>query len=74
MLNPDGRIVGEFSVARTGDDEFFLFGSQIAEVHHSRWFLAHLPAGPADPLRGARAVARRAVASPARTPATSCSR
>ena len=43
MLNPDGRIVGEFSVARTGDDEFFLFGSQIAEVHHSRWFLARLP-------------------------------
>jgi dimethylglycine dehydrogenase len=44
MLNPDGRIVGEFSVARPGDDEFFLFGSQIAEVHHSRWFLAHRPA------------------------------
>jgi dimethylglycine dehydrogenase len=43
MLNPQGRIVGEFSVARVGDDEFFLFGSQPAEVHHSRWFLAHLP-------------------------------
>ncbi len=43
MLNPDGRIVGEFSVARIGDDDFFLFGSQAAEVHHSRWFLAHLP-------------------------------
>ncbi|MBU6317574.1 MAG: aminomethyltransferase family protein, partial [Acidobacteria bacterium] len=26
-----------------GDDEFFLFGSQAAEVHHPRWFLAHLP-------------------------------
>ena len=47
MLNPQGRIVGEFSVARTGDDEFFLFGSQAAEVHHSRWFLAHLPDGAA---------------------------
>ena len=43
MLNRDGRIVGEFSVARVGDDDFFLFGSQAAEVHHSRWFLAHLP-------------------------------
>jgi dimethylglycine dehydrogenase len=43
MLNPDGRIVGEFSVARVDDDDFFLFGSQAAEVHHSRWFLAHLP-------------------------------
>ncbi|MGH9271204.1 MAG: aminomethyltransferase family protein, partial [Ilumatobacteraceae bacterium] len=47
MLNPDGRIVGEFSVARVGDDDFFLFGSQAAEVHHSRWFLAHLPADSA---------------------------
>ena len=45
MLNPQGRIVGEFSVARIGDDDFFLFGSQAAEVHHSRWFLAHLPGG-----------------------------
>ena len=61
MLNPQGRIVGEFSVARVGDDDFFLFGSQAAEVHHSRWFLDHLPADSRDPLRGARAVARRAV-------------
>ena len=43
MLNPQGKIVGEFSVSRIGDDEFFLFGSQAAEVHHPRWFLAHLP-------------------------------
>jgi dimethylglycine dehydrogenase len=44
MLNPQGRIVGEFSVARIGDDDFYLFGSQAAETHHSRWFLDHLPA------------------------------
>jgi dimethylglycine dehydrogenase len=43
MLNPQGRIVGEFSVARIGDDDFFLFGSQAAETHHSRWFLDHRP-------------------------------
>lgn len=43
MLNEEGRIVGEFSVARIDADEFLLFGSQVAEVHHSRWFLAHLP-------------------------------
>jgi dimethylglycine dehydrogenase len=49
MLNPQGRIVGEFSVSRIGDDEFFLFGSQAAEVHHPRWFLDHLPAG--SPIR-----------------------
>ncbi|MFN8022454.1 MAG: FAD-dependent oxidoreductase [Acidimicrobiales bacterium] len=49
MLNPQGKIVGEFSVSRIGDDEFFLFGSQAAEVHHPRWFLDHLPAG--SPIR-----------------------
>ncbi|HEX6785614.1 MAG TPA: FAD-dependent oxidoreductase [Acidimicrobiales bacterium] len=43
MLNPQGRIVGEFSVARIGDDDFYLFGSQAAETHHSRWFVDHLP-------------------------------
>jgi dimethylglycine dehydrogenase len=47
MLNPQGRIVGEFSVARVGDDDFFLFGSQAAESHHSRWFIDHLPVGEA---------------------------
>jgi dimethylglycine dehydrogenase len=45
MLNDAGRIVGEFTVARPTDaDEWFLFGSLPAEVHHSRWFRHHLPA------------------------------
>ena len=45
MLNDAGRIVGEFTVARATDaDEFYLFGSLPAEVHHSRWFRHHLPA------------------------------
>ena len=45
MLNEAGRIVGEFTVARaTAADEFHLFGSLPAEVHHSRWFRHHLPA------------------------------
>src|SRR6202034_199293 len=44
-LDPRGHIVGEFSVARVGTDDFFLFGSQIAEAHHSRWFLGHLEDG-----------------------------
>ena len=43
MLNPQGKIVGEFSVSRIGDNEFFLFGSQAAETHHCRWFIDHLP-------------------------------
>ncbi len=43
MLNPQGRILGEFTVARAGENEFFLFGSQAAEAHHRRWFVDHLP-------------------------------
>jgi dimethylglycine dehydrogenase len=43
MLNPAGRIEGEFTVARLAKDRFYLFGSQAAEVNHSRWFMAHLP-------------------------------
>lgn len=44
LLNDQGRIVGEFTVARTGHNEYHLFGSLAAEVHHSRWFIDHLPA------------------------------
>ncbi len=43
MLNHRGRIEGEFTVARLAHDHFFLFGSLPAEVHHSRWFMHHLP-------------------------------
>jgi len=45
MLDEGGHIVGEFSVARVGDNDFFLFGSQAAEAHHSRWFRSHLTDG-----------------------------
>ncbi|MDH3295974.1 MAG: FAD-dependent oxidoreductase, partial [Acidimicrobiia bacterium] len=48
MLNEQAKIVGEFTVAGISDDtdgqEYLLFGSLPAEVHHSRWFLSHLPA------------------------------
>ena len=43
MLNEDGRLLGELSIARTGDEEFTLFSSLAATEHHRRWFLAHLP-------------------------------
>jgi dimethylglycine dehydrogenase len=43
MLNEGGRILGEFTIARAGEEDFFLFGSQAGETHHSRWFLSHLP-------------------------------
>ena len=72
MLNPQGRIVGEFSVSRIGPDEFFLFGSQAAEVHHPRWFLDHLPAAQPGSLRGARACRWSASPLPGHDRATCC--
>ena len=45
MLNGAGRIIGEFTVARTDAETFTLFGSLAGESYHRRWFLAHLPAG-----------------------------
>lgn len=45
MLNEAGRIVGEFTVARTDMETFTLFGSLAGESYHKRWFLDHLPVG-----------------------------
>ena len=71
MLNDAGRIVGEFTVARpTEADDYHLFGSLPAEVHHSRWFRHHLPADGSRRVRGAGARADRACPSPGRGRAT----
>lgn len=43
MLKHDGRLIGDFTVARLGENEFFIAGSGIAEDYHMRWFHQHLP-------------------------------
>ena len=43
MLNRQGRLIGDFTVARLAADDFCLFGSGLAEDYHMRWFQAHLP-------------------------------
>jgi dimethylglycine dehydrogenase len=43
MLNPQGRLIGDFTVGRLGPDRFLVFGSGVAEQYHMRWFEAHLP-------------------------------
>jgi len=43
MLKHDGRLIGDFSLARLGPEEFFIAGSGIAEDYHMRWFDRHLP-------------------------------
>ncbi len=44
MLNPRGRLVGDFTVTRLGDEAFFLVGSGAMERFHLRWWDRWLPA------------------------------
>ncbi|MFV2038107.1 MAG: FAD-dependent oxidoreductase, partial [Paracoccaceae bacterium] len=43
MLKHDGGVIGDFTLARLGDEAFFIAGSGIAEGFHMRWFQQHLP-------------------------------
>ena len=43
MLNDNGRLIGDFTVANSGRGNYFVFGSGIAEQYHLRWFESHLP-------------------------------
>lgn len=43
MLKEDGRLIGDFTLAKLGEGEFFIAGSGAAEAYHMRWFDAHLP-------------------------------
>ncbi len=42
MLNPQGKLIGDFSLANLGDNEYFIAGAGVAEAYHMRWFLQHL--------------------------------
>lgn len=43
MLKDDGKLIGDFTLAKMGDDDFLVIGSGIAEDYHMRWFESHLP-------------------------------
>ena len=43
MLSPKGRLIGDFTVARTAPERFQLTASYAAQAFHMRWFEAHLP-------------------------------
>ena len=44
MLNDNGKLIGDFTVARLSPDTFYVFGSGPAEQYHMRWWEAHAPA------------------------------
>jgi dimethylglycine dehydrogenase len=43
MLSPNGKLLGDLSVARLGADRFWLVGSYYLQEWHLRWFRDHLP-------------------------------
>jgi len=43
MLNEKGKLIGDFTIAKTGAEEYMIWGSQQAQVYHMRWFEKHLP-------------------------------
>ncbi|MER8581049.1 FAD-dependent oxidoreductase [Mesorhizobium sp. M1423] len=43
MLNEFGRLIGDFTIAKAGEERFMIWGSSAAQKYHMRWFEKHLP-------------------------------
>jgi dimethylglycine dehydrogenase len=43
MLNANGKLIGDFTIARIGGERFHIFGSGPAEDFHMRWWESHMP-------------------------------
>lgn len=43
MLNHDGKLIGDFTIAHTAQAQFRILGSLAATKYHLRWFEQHLP-------------------------------
>jgi dimethylglycine dehydrogenase len=44
MLNPAGKLIGDFTIAKAGPERFLMWGSSQAQKYHMRWFEGQLPA------------------------------
>jgi dimethylglycine dehydrogenase len=43
MLNHQGKIIGDFTVAKAAEHRYMMWGSSQAQVYHTRWFEQTLP-------------------------------
>ena len=43
MLNENGKLIGDFTIAKADDERFMMWGSSGAQIYHMRWFEQHLP-------------------------------
>ncbi len=44
MLNENGKLIGDFTIAKAAEDRFMIWGSSGAQIYHMRWFESHKPA------------------------------
>jgi dimethylglycine dehydrogenase len=51
MLNHNGKLIGDFTIAKFGDERFVMWGSIAAQKYHYRWFEQFLPDYPAVSIR-----------------------
>ncbi|TIO11174.1 FAD-dependent oxidoreductase [Mesorhizobium sp.] len=43
MLNEFGKLIGDFTIAKAGEERFMIWSSSAAQKYHMRWFEKHLP-------------------------------
>jgi dimethylglycine dehydrogenase len=43
MLNHNGKLIGDFTIAKAAPERYLMWGSSQAQIHHMRWFEGHLP-------------------------------
>jgi dimethylglycine dehydrogenase len=43
MLNENGKIIGDFTIAKRNSGSFLIWGSIAAQRYHMRWFERHMP-------------------------------
>jgi len=43
MLNHTGKLIGDFTIAKSEDGVFYVWGSSGAQIYHMRWFEQLLP-------------------------------
>ena len=51
MLNPNGKLIGDFTIAKAADERFLMWGSSQAQKYHMRWFEQQLAAWGQTPSR-----------------------
>ncbi len=44
MLNHNGKMIGDFTIAKAAENAFYVWGSSAAQIYHMRWFESQLPA------------------------------